>query len=195
MSRAVLAAIAAPVALILAAASPAGATGPLTTLHSFCLQDSCLDGSLPAVPPITDSAGNLYGVTKNGGTHARGTVYKATLTSGHWVVSRIHNFCSQASCADGADPQSALVIDTAGDLYGTTSAGGNSGDAGMVYELTPSGGTYTYKVLHKFCSRTDCTDGDQPNFAGLTYSGQASGTAVRWHVRALRDDDGGRRLQ
>jgi uncharacterized repeat protein (TIGR03803 family) len=175
MFKSVLAATAAPVALLLAAATSAGATGHLTTLHSFCQQASCLDGSFPAASPVADSAGNLYAVTRNGGTNGRGTVYKATFTAGHWVVTRIHNFCSAATCADGADPQSSLVIDTTGHLYGTSSAGGNAGTAGVIYELTPSGGSFTYKILHRFCALASCADGTHPNFAGLSYGGQEAG--------------------
>src|SRR5262249_33555105 len=69
-------------------------------------------------------------------------------------------FCAQ-TCADGSDPAAALLFDRAGNLFGTTFAGGDSGQ-GTVFELSPTSGAWSETVLHSFCSWKDCTDGTGP---------------------------------
>ncbi len=69
--------------------------------------------------------------------NARKTKYK---------YKRLYSFCAQANCADGNDPDASLIIDASGGLYGTTMAGGAS-DGGVVFELKPKRGKWTYTVL------------------------------------------------
>jgi uncharacterized repeat protein (TIGR03803 family) len=71
-----------------------------------------------------------------------------------------------------------LVIDTQGNLYGTTAKGGTGteGGNGVVSELFRKDGKWKEKVLYSFCSRKGCTDGGDPH-DGLTYAGAASGQA------------------
>jgi uncharacterized repeat protein (TIGR03803 family) len=79
----------------------------------------------------------------------------------------LHRFTGK----DGAYSDTGLILDAAGNLYGTTSSGGASGPSGngTVFELTPnSDGSWTESVLHNFCSRTNCADGDTPS-AGLIF--------------------------
>src|SRR5260370_22097110 len=65
----------------------------------------------------------------------------------------LYSFCAQTGCPDGSNPRADLVMDTAGNLYGTTLYGGTSG-VGTVFELSPSG---TETVRHSFIARhTDC---------------------------------------
>jgi uncharacterized repeat protein (TIGR03803 family) len=72
------------------------------------------------------------------------------------TFSTLYNFCSQPSCADGASPQTGLIADAAGNLYGTTSS--------AVFELSPNGsGGWTYSVVHVFCSQPRCTGGSGPS--------------------------------
>jgi uncharacterized repeat protein (TIGR03803 family) len=105
-------------------------------------------------------------------------------TSGAYSV--LYNFCSAANCADGASPLGNLIQDSAGNLYGVTSGGGNSG-GGTLFKLDTSG---QYSVLYSFCSLANCTDGASPagvmrdpagNFYGTTSGGggHASGTVFR----------------
>src|SRR5271166_461610 len=70
---------------------------------------------------------------------------------------------------DGANPSyGSLIFDAAGNLYGTTAAGGAHGD-GTVFELSPgAGGTWTETVLYNFCSASNCADGAGP-YAGLIF--------------------------
>ena len=76
----------------------------------------------------------------------------------------IHDFCSQRGCKDGTSPEAALIMDSAGNLYGTTFGGGGGSDSGVVFELVPDGGDGKWKshVLYAFCCGAD---GRAPNRA------------------------------
>ena len=97
------------------------------------------DGSAPAGGVIRDSEGNLYGTTLYGGASSDGS----GVTSGAGVLYKLSTsgietvLCSfgSASCPDGAYP-SAVILDSEGNLYGTTSDGGAHGD-GIVFKLEP----------------------------------------------------------
>jgi uncharacterized repeat protein (TIGR03803 family) len=79
---------------------------------------------------IRDAAGDLYGTTFQGGASAYGTVFQLDATGKETVLY------SFTGGADGAYPYAGLVRDAAGNLYGTTSAGGAFG-GGTVFKLTP----------------------------------------------------------
>jgi uncharacterized repeat protein (TIGR03803 family) len=135
------------------------ASGKETVLYNFCSLTNCADGSLPSGKLLMDSEGNLYGTTINGGPNGGisggdGVVYKLT-SSGQETV-----LCSfgSASCPDGVNPNSGLIVDSEGNLYGTTGSGGAHGK-GVVFELAPSG---QETVLYNFCSLTNCADGEKP---------------------------------
>jgi uncharacterized repeat protein (TIGR03803 family) len=102
-------------------------TGTLTVLHSFT---GGSDGGGPQAGLLRDSAGSLYGTAQSGGVTACfdiinrryaycGVVFKVDSTGKETVL---HAFTG----GDGRSPQAALIKDTAGNLYGTTSAGGSS---------------------------------------------------------------------
>jgi uncharacterized repeat protein (TIGR03803 family) len=120
-------------------------------LHSF---GSGEDGFLPQAGLTFDTAGNLYGTTYEGGAHKVGTVFELTRQSGGtWKENVLHSF--NADGADGTNPLAGLIFDTAGNLYGTTYAGGTFA-SGTVFELTPkAGGGWTEKVLHSFGNGKD----------------------------------------
>ncbi len=91
--------------------------------------------------------GALYGVTYSGGTYGNGSVFK--LAAGN--TDTIYSF--KGGAGDGAFPYGALIADKKGDLFGTTGGGGtgyHSFGLGTVYELIPSGGGYTERILHEF---------------------------------------------
>jgi uncharacterized repeat protein (TIGR03803 family) len=88
------------------------------------------DGGGPYAGVIRDSAGNLYGTTADGGPAGRGVVYKLDAADNETVLY------SFTGGADGSQPQAGVILDSAGNLYGTTSGGGeNSG--GVVFKLKP----------------------------------------------------------
>jgi len=153
------------------------------------------DGIQPANGQIFDSKGDLFGTTTGGGgLTGAGTVFELQRgTNGQWTESVIHSFTTSA---DGVTPQAPVVIDSAGNLYGTTSSGGalSCGQGlgcGTVYELTPSGGSWTLTTLHNF---TDNPDGHAPlagltldsdgNLYGTTSNGGTSGTGVVFELTA-----------
>ncbi len=118
-------------------------------LHSF----NGTDGGFPFAGLTIDAAGNLYGTTYEGGTYNSGTVFELTPTKGGgWTEKVLHSF---GNGADGAVPYAGLTIDAAGNLYGTTLAGGIH-HVGTVFELTPTKGEgWTEKVLHSFGNGAD----------------------------------------
>jgi len=142
-----------------------------------------------------DTAGNLYGTTFFGVFE----LAPPAQPGGAWTETVLHNFCSLANCADGSQPEfSGVIMDAAGNLYGTTQFGGANGSppsqlSGTAFELSPPaqpGGAWTETVLYSFCSvgGTNCTDGDQPmagllrdpvgNLYGTTWAGGSGGGIV-----------------
>jgi uncharacterized repeat protein (TIGR03803 family) len=94
------------------------------------------DGENPSAGVIFDSLGNMYGTTSFGGADPRldGTVFKLTpALKNKWIHTLLHSF---SGGNDGNYPASNLVMDGAGNLYGTTIFGGASNN-GVVYEVTP----------------------------------------------------------
>ena len=125
-----------------------------SVLHSFGFTGSG-DGGAPVAGLIADEQGALYGTTSGGGTGSNGTVFK--LTPPAWTESALYNFCSHPSCSDGVGPLAGLIADNSGALYGTTHAGGSSGN-GTVFKLTPpaTGQTaWTETVLYSFLGGSD----------------------------------------
>jgi len=162
------------VAVLGVSLSHAAAAPTYKVEHNFCWRTNCIDGDQPMSGPVKDASGNFYAVSFAGGAHNKGTVFQISFNGGHRTFKRIHEFCRQADCADGAAPKAGLIIDTNGNLYGTTTESGIHAN-GLIYELSPNGAGWTYKILHRFCSRTDCKDGDQPRYVTLAYQGAASG--------------------
>jgi uncharacterized repeat protein (TIGR03803 family) len=119
------------------------ATGMETILHNFAGYPT--DGQSPEAVLVRDAAGNLYGTTLEGGAHAYGTVFKLSKTGKEKLLY------SFGTGTDGKNPAAGLVRDTAGNLYGTTQAGGGTGcngnGCGTVFELTKA---RVEKVLYSF---------------------------------------------
>jgi uncharacterized repeat protein (TIGR03803 family) len=133
-------------------------------LYSF--QDSTTDGQLPAAGLIFDGFGNLYGTTGEGGAYYGGTVFELTpAAGGGWTETLVHEF---GNGTDGEYPEAGLIVDGAGNLYGTTESGGNYCECGTVFELMSAGGSWTETVLYNF--KDNGTDGYNP-FAGLALDG------------------------
>ena len=114
-------------------------TASEVVLHNFGRSQ----GSQPYAPVFRDAEGNLYGTAYNGGPNYAGTIYKLD-TAGSFKV--LYNF---TGLTDGGRPQTGVVRDAAGNLYGTTTFGGATGFGGngVVYKLDTSG---HQTVLHSF---------------------------------------------
>jgi uncharacterized repeat protein (TIGR03803 family) len=120
--------------------------GNLTVLHEFRVND----GENVQVNPTLDAAGNLYGVASTGLKASQdGTVFKVAADGTFTIVHRFHGM-------DGSYPYSPILIDSAGNLYGTTNLGGAYG-YGVVYTISTAG---TESVLYNF---TGGADGGAPN--------------------------------
>ena len=141
-----------------------------TILYNFCGR-TCHDGAFPAGDLALDAEGNLFGVTPEGGDscpggilNGCGTVFRLSRGGNGWIETILHTFCLEDDCKDGIGAFQGVAIDSAGDIFGTTEAGGgNDIDAfgnggGVVYEISGS----TFRVLHAFCSLPDCADGANP---------------------------------
>jgi len=161
------------------------------------------DGREPSARVAFDAAGNLYGTTLQGGninsvcSSGCGTVFKLTQGSSGWTESVLYAF---GGGADGASPYAGLAFDAAGNLYGTASAGGASGN-GAIFKLTPGSSGWTESGLHAFRGGFD---GKNPsadrileaagNLYGTAYQGGVGYGVVfelsrnsngTWHERVL----------
>jgi uncharacterized repeat protein (TIGR03803 family) len=113
-------------------APQSGGKWTYSILHNFTGGKA---GYGPGAGVTLDAAGNLYGTTIYGGsgTCECGVVYKLSPTaSGPWQYTVLHRFVG----TDGAQPDANLVIDKAGNLYGTTATGG-AGGYGVAFQVTP----------------------------------------------------------
>lgn len=122
--------------------------GAETVLHNF---SGGTDGADPEGRLVMDKSGNFYGTTTAGGVSNDGTIFKITRKG---VETVLYSFTGHA---DGSKPVGGLAIDKAGNLYGTTTAGGSSGN-GTVFELavpSETGAPWTEEVLHTFGAGSD----------------------------------------
>jgi uncharacterized repeat protein (TIGR03803 family) len=138
------------------------------------------DGANPISSLVSDELGNLYGTTQNGGSNTLngGTVFELSPAAhGTWTETVLYSFCSQViinDCLDGQLPQAGLLLDSAGNLYGTAYYGGGKegcgtgSGCGVAFELSPPsspGNPWTETVLHSFCANLVnqvCLDGELP---------------------------------
>jgi uncharacterized repeat protein (TIGR03803 family) len=132
-------------------------------------------GDLPP-PAHHQKDGNLYGITDSGGQDNGGTAFELSQSGGVWTETILHAF---GSSGDGQFPLAALAMDSAGNLYGTTSGGGLNGN-GTVFEITRSGGVWTETVIYEFqYDYNGQRDGASPS-AGVTFdkAGKLYGTTT-----------------
>jgi uncharacterized repeat protein (TIGR03803 family) len=153
--------------------------GKLTVLHKFTNRKN--DGAYPLGTLLLDASGNLYGTTSGGGgPNNFGTVFKI---GSKGKFTELHSF--DGGTPDGEGPQAALVRDSSGNLYGTTTYGGNSSNSGTVFKITAKG---TEVILHRFNAKNGT--GPQggllldPNGAlyGVTVSGGTSDAGVVFKI-------------
>jgi uncharacterized repeat protein (TIGR03803 family) len=153
--------------------SPSANSWQETVLHSFHRHGK--DGSLPTASLVMDSAGNLYGTTSAGGGHEKecggeypgcGTVFELSPTKSGWRETILYNF---PNFKDGEFPTSALALDGAGNLYGTTYYGGVNtcaggvGTCGVVFKLSHDSRGWHESVIYNLCSLSNCADGSNPD--------------------------------
>lgn len=147
-------------------ACPLTGAQSLKVLHAFT---SSPDGASPYAGLIRDKHGNFYGTTYLGGSGApfggAGTVFKIDSKGKETVL---YSFCPSEPCTDGSNPTGALVLDSAGNLYGTTTSGGGSSEAGTVFEISGAG---QETVLYSFKGLAQ-GDGSTPGYGSLWLDSQ-----------------------
>ena len=119
----------------------------LAVLYSF---SGSTDANGPYGDVVFDAAGNMYGTSSYGGTDNLGTVWELNKVGGAWTESVLYSFHG----SDGSHPMASVVLDHAGNLYGTTNSGGPD-NWGEVYELTHSGSGWSLQMLHGFQNQSD----------------------------------------
>ncbi len=157
-------------------------------IYVFCPngQGGCTDARVPVMLTYVgaasgipyDGKASLYGSAEFGGTgsSALGAIFQLTPKGKGWTEKVIYSFCS-VGCTDGMIPSYGLIADSAGNLYGTTSGGGQFGD-GTTFKLAPNAKRtkWTESVLHSFCSEQECEDGVTPSGLVMDGSGNLYGT-------------------
>lgn len=133
-----------------------------TILYSFT---GGTDGANPDSSLTFDQVGNLYGTTYAGGNYGLGTVFELTPSGSGWSENVIYHF---QGGNDGATPYAGVTFDSSGNLFGATVGA----STGVVFELTPSNGSWTYTVLHALSG-----DGSFGNLI-IDTSGNVYGSAV-----------------
>jgi uncharacterized repeat protein (TIGR03803 family) len=181
--------------------------GAYTRLYSFCKQLRCADGAVPTGELFRDGLGNLYGTTSAAGdltcnpSYGCGTVFQLTAAGKYKVL---HTF---EGGSDGATPYAGLIADSAGNLFGTTAAGGIRGcgtfGCGTVFKVAPDG---TETVLYAFRGGLagysplselvfddagnlyGTTEGEYPYGWGTVFKISPAGKETVLHVFCIDDD-------
>ena len=158
------------------------ASGTETVLHAFD-DESGSDGADPYAGLVRDKPGNLYGTTSVGGAHGQGSVFRIAPDGTETVL---YSF-DDSNASDGADPYAPLIMDTKGNLYGTTTVGGAHGQ-GTVFEIAHNG---SEKLLYSF-DDSNANDGADPyaplimdssgNLYGTTKVGGAHGQGTAFEL-------------
>jgi uncharacterized repeat protein (TIGR03803 family) len=159
---------------------PSGSGWTEKVLHNF---DAGSDGAYPEGGLIFDKAGNLYGTTTYYGPNDGGTVFMLSPNGGTWTSTVLYSFSRYEM------PRATLVMDAAGNLYGTADRGGRD-RGGTIFKLTPGRGGWTYTLLKEF--HGPCTEGCFPrggvildangNLFGTTSGGGTYGQGVIYEI-------------
>jgi uncharacterized repeat protein (TIGR03803 family) len=169
---------------------PNNGTWTEKALHWFKINGK--GGYAPNATPILDKSGNVYGTTAYGGIYGHGTVFELIPASGYWTEKALHSF--NINSKGGYGPGGGVIMDTSGNLYGTTGGGGIY-NGGTAFELIPSNGTWTLKVMIAFKPTKFSNPGPSGlildksgNFYGTTFDG---GTYRNGSVFELIPNNGG----
>jgi len=133
------------------------------------------DGSAPSAGVTVDPAGNLYGTTDIGGcdNDCQGTVYELTQSQSGWTEHTVYGFVYDQS--PGNEPGGGVVLDGAGNLYGSTVSGGME-LGGTIFQLAPANGGWNFNLLYSFPGGltlgpfSDLLLDNSGNLYGTTYS-------------------------
>ena len=124
----------------------------LTTVLSLNMSTGSSPNAL-----VQGTDGNFFGTALLYGQNGLGTGYEVTPDG---RVIKVVSFCAETNCADGANPNAALLLAADGNYYGTTNGSGANGKGGTIFKLSPGGQLTT---LYSFCSLANCADGGGPS--------------------------------
>src|SRR4029077_9762771 len=169
----------------------ASSTRTVNVLYSFSGGN---DGGYPDRDLGTDSVGNFYGTSVEGGAFDSGTVFKLARSGNTWMQTVLYSFTSGA---DGGQPYGGVTLDAQGNLYGTAVVGGNftgnnciDSGCGVVFKLTKSGGNYSPGVIYSFAGGNDgygpgsgVTFDKNGNLYGMTPTGGSYGLGVVYELQ------------
>jgi uncharacterized repeat protein (TIGR03803 family) len=149
-------------------------TGNETLIYTFPHPEQ---GQMPQEGLVRDAQGNLYGtLVETGDRYEDGVVFKVDPSGNESVIYSFHG--TNGGTGDGSSPAPGLVMDSQGNLYGTTVYGGSGAcTCGTVFKLSPTqGGGWTETVLFSFSNQAT---GETPN-GGLAVDAQGTvyGTTV-----------------
>lgn len=125
--------------------SPTDGSWTFTPLHQFVPGS---DGNQSLGNLVFDPFGNLLGTNRFGGPGGAGSVFELTPQNNGWLLTTLRDFTGEVG------PEGSVTMDAAGNLYGTSTDGGQF-NAGVVFKLTPIRGGYLYSVLHEFTGYAD----------------------------------------
>jgi len=156
---------------------PEGSDYSFSVLHAF---SGGADQATPVGGLVSDRSGDLFGTTSGDITvNLYGTVFELRKIGASYVYRTIHTF---QDADDGATPYWTLVLDDAGDLFGTAAVGG-PGNAGTLFELFPAGNDYGIRVFHQFLGSVDGAipaGGVVADAAGRLYGTTLAGGVFGW---------------
>ena len=147
--------------------TPSNGSWTESVVHAF----SGPDGAGPArdLVLVFDNAGNIYGLTEQGGAYGYGAVFQLTPSGSEWTEKVLYSFTGGF---DGGYPHGGVIFDRSSNLYGSTSGGLNSG---TVFQLSPSGNSWTFKLLYTFGGYSGPEAGLVMDAAGALYGTTAGG--------------------
>jgi uncharacterized repeat protein (TIGR03803 family) len=156
-------------------------------LHAFT---GSPDGATPYSSLTFDSSGNFYGTTFAGGANSVGTVYELSPSTGGWKETVLFSFDG----TNGYGPESPVIFDSEGNLYGTTISQGKKG-YGTIYELKPAKGVWKATVLHNFgggetgeVPQGNVVFDKSGNLYGTTFYGGKYGKGIVWELSPTSAD-------
>ena len=153
------------------------------------------DAHYPSSPVVMDKHGRLFGTAGWGGDDNYGAIFVLAQKNGQWAERVLHSFSNDGT--DGYHPQTELVLDEAGNIYGTTPSGGIYG-GGIVFAFSVKNGQAVENILHNFNPQTDGFDpqggmilnASKKALYGTTAYGLASGCDCGTVYQLTRNQNG-----
>ena len=129
------------------------------------------DGANAVGGLVADASGNLFGTTSSGGSNYAGTVFEIPYDASTNTYASTPTVLVSFDVSGGEDPQTGLILDTNGNLFGTTEFGPDN--YGTVFEVRYDANTKTYASTPALLATFNGSNGSYP-MAGLTLDGHGN---------------------